>query len=194
MLGCLKSAVHDGLSAMHKECENREHASAEKLAETTFNDYVAQVEGDAARLEVYLEQRARWTNDAAKLEARYMCDLRNMGAAAARTSVDKATMFCPHFTKGGKPTHSEYTDPALRPGKYIATVEHFVDSQADNTVYIHVLDYLVFTRVDLTQFQGLYWCSMHYGFAWGKTCRSAYHNGIPPHDVCGLRWSPRNQT
>ena len=157
MLSCLRSAVSVGHDAVARDNENREKATADILAESTYEDIKAQVDGDCARLEHFLDKRVQWQHDSAKLEAKYNSELRAAGAAAAASFADIVAFFTPHLTKNGKAIDPEFSDAALRPAKYVGTIQRYLSTTGtadiDKVYFIHVLDYLVFAGVDVPNFK-----------------------------------------
>ena len=100
MLSCLRAAVSVGHAELTRESEGRERAAANVLVESTYEDVKAQAEGDCARLELFHDKRVQWQHDAAKIEARFIADLRNDGSAAAEAFANAVVFFTPHLTKG----------------------------------------------------------------------------------------------
>ena len=85
-----------------------------------------------------------------------MSDLRKQGAEASKRFVDDTLLFTPHLTKSGKPIDPEYSDQASRPSKYATLIQKFIQSRGvpiDSVYFVHLLDYLMLSGVDMTNFK-----------------------------------------
>lgn len=138
--------------------ERREQEAADKVMLATFDDIIAQAEGDQVRFIKYMAKKSERDGDLVSARASYQRRLRERGHGA----VDKfLECYCKAMTHLNKTKDKDaLKDAKARPSKYAAVVTDFINKarsatniRAENTYIIHVLDYVVFQGIDATCFQ-----------------------------------------
>jgi hypothetical protein len=133
--------------------EMKEQEAADRVMMATFEDIVAQTEGDQARFALYLSKKVERDGEQVLAVQAHERRLRERGQAAVQRFLDVNSKVVAHIDKGKVP------DPKARPSTYMAVLHDFLtkargmSTKAESVYVLHVLDYSVFQGMDLVHFQ-----------------------------------------
>ena len=133
--------------------EMKEQEAADRVMLATFDDIVAQTEGDQARFTLYLAKKVDRDGEKVVAAQAFERRLRERGQAAVQRFLETNSKVVPHIDKGKVP------DQKTRPSKYMAVLHDFItkargaSTKAESVYILHVLDYTVFQGMDLVHFQ-----------------------------------------
>ena len=135
--------------------ERKEQLAADKVLVANLEDIIAQVEGDQARFLTYQAKKLDYDSDLVAAKANHQRRSRERGQASTARYLDTFCKIVPHLDR----IKENWKDAKARPNKYISLIMDFINKaraqsniRSDNIYVLHILDYNVFSGIDMTTF------------------------------------------
>ena len=150
------------LDASGKDIAQGENEASIKLAASQFEDALCSGEADINRFEGYLQKLKEWDNMCGLKKSQFEQSIREDGRKMTNAFIDRVTPVGLHLTTKGKPSDphdAAVKDPKVRPGRYSAAIQDYIDAfragttiKADQVFRIHVVDAITFAGIDMVHF------------------------------------------
>ncbi len=159
MLSTTRAGVEENTIEFQRHAQEKEMIAAEKMLSTSFDDVLAQAEGDQARLCNYRGKMHSWRIQTHLQTSKFNDDLRKKGTTACTQYMSTNLNIYSHLTVNGKALNKDNTDPKTRPSRYQAMVLDSVKkalatgtSDPSQIFVVHVLDFVVLQNLQPSLF------------------------------------------